>query len=319
MATPFPNQPKFPFITPIRHFHAIQVHGARVADFLQGQLTCDMTHIHEGQGSLGACCDIKGRVLANFFVMKIQEDYYLILPQDMLTRTMNYLQKYANFSRVTLSPTTSWTIWECYQCDPPSHPDCYVSSFRTRLSQWVIACSADAEEKMQTYAEQHSCLSSEAWQTFNITSGLVWISPNTSGLLLPQMIDLEKWGGISFDKGCYLGQEIIARTQHRGKVKRHLYQACIESPRAPEKGDEIQYTDNETIGLIVMAEENNGVYPVLAVLQDRAFENSSLTPLPFQVKGHLSGAIAEIKSHHGWKRCPSATSPSDQPQFPHQP
>ena len=98
----------------------------------------------------------------------------------------------------------------------------------------------------------------------------IWILPQTTEQFTPQMISLEKHGGVSFKKGCYLGQEIIARTEHLGKLKRHLYTFTLEKAVAANIGDEIMNKEGQKMGIIVIVSEND----LLAVVEDRAVQES---------------------------------------------
>lgn len=180
-------------LTPMTNtLSTLKLSGIKTQEFLQGQLTCDLRLLTlHGQYSLAACCDHKGRMLANFWVMKWETDFLLILPENMIEITKNHLQKYAVFSKVTLSVG--------------SHPEAMTD---------VAALFKNRIEK-----------------------GIVILQPKTSLLFTPQMINLQKLGGVSFEKGCYVGQEIIARTEHLGTLKRHLHRLEINSDTPLAPGD----------------------------------------------------------------------------------
>ncbi len=110
------------------------------------------------------------------------------------------------------------------------------------------------------------------WQAFNIETGFVWIYPESSGLFIPQMINLQQWGGVSFKKGCYVGQEIIARTENLGQLKRHLYRARVNAD-VLHVGDEL--TNKGTpIGNIAEIAKSTSGFEILAVIHDSAIENN---------------------------------------------
>ena len=109
-------------------------------------------------------------------------------------------------------------------------------------------------------------------KTSSNENGFTFIYQKTSGLFTPQMINLQLMNGVSFSKGCYVGQEVVARTEHLGKLKRHLYRAEVECESPPQPGDKI-YQDEQVMGVVTVSAPNkNGGYTLLAVIQDRALE-----------------------------------------------
>ncbi len=228
-----------PITIAINHFGFISVKGESAATFLQGQLTCDVREINETQGVLGACCDPKGRMVANFFVFQKNKDYYFLLPKSMISIAVTHLKKYAVFSKLELLAVNEA---EAYPLP---------------------------EITLKELDENH-------WRSLNVRAGLVWVYPQTSGKLIPQMINLQKWGGISFTKGCYIGQEVIARTEHLGKLKRHLYRALVDSETPATPGDELKNQNDQTMGVVVEAARKNIGYELLAVIQDVAIENGDI-------------------------------------------
>ncbi|WP_264435322.1 CAF17-like 4Fe-4S cluster assembly/insertion protein YgfZ [Coxiella endosymbiont of Dermacentor marginatus] len=209
--------------------------------FLQGQITCDVYKITGTQGSLSACCDHKGRTIANFYIFRQESNYYFLLPKSMVPSTLNHLKKYAVFSKVELAAVT-----DLMSIKPPH--DINMTEIKEN-----------------------------AWRTLNIDIGLVWIYPQTTASLIPQMINLQQWGAISFTKGCYIGQEIIARTHYLGKLKRHLYRANVICQILPAPGDKLKNQNNQNVGVIVeVASKENKEYKLLIVIQDTAADNNIL-------------------------------------------
>ncbi len=259
--TPMLTHPNF---IPLRHMAVLQIAGPDAEKFLQGQTTCDVRLVHDTHGSLGAFCDNKGRMIANFFVWREASTYYLLLPTTLRDTTLSHLRKYGVFSKVTIEPEEN-----------------------VQLGEW-LGSAAEIPKKIRSIPfprDSHLILDpfppplageatpgEEAWRTRNVQTGLVWIYPETSGSLTPQMINLGKWDGISFKKGCYVGQEIVARTEHLGQLKRHLYRAHLDEPTAVKIGDPLTSSSSQSIGMIVeLAREKNGL-SLLAVIHDSALQ-----------------------------------------------
>ena len=224
-----------PITITVNHFGFIAVQGENAASFLQGQLTCDMHRISKTKGSFGSCCNHKGRMIANFFVFQNDQKHYFLLPKSMIPLTMSHLKKYAVFSNVTLT---------------------FVDNAMDFNIPEIIL-----EE-----------LDKNSWCSININAGLVWVYPETSGKLIPQMINFQKWGGVSFTKGCFVGQEIIARTEHLGKLKRHLYRAVLDDTNLLKPGDELRNQNDHPVGIVVEIARKNTKQEILAVIQDTALK-----------------------------------------------
>ena len=229
-----------PITIAINHFGFIAIQGKNSASFLQGQLTCDIHKINKEKSSFGSCCNHKGRMIANFFVFQNDQEHYFLLPKSMIPLTILHLKKYAVFSNVKLTFVDN------------------VIDFN--IPEIIL------EE-----------LDKNSWRTINVNTGLVWLYPETSGKLIPQMINLQKWGGVSFTKGCFIGQEIIARTEHLGKLKRHLYRAVLNDTNLLLKpGDELRNKNDQPVGIVVEIARKNTKQEILAVIQDTALKNEEI-------------------------------------------
>lgn len=154
----------------------IRVSGPDACKFLQGQLTCDVAGLQNGQIVLGAYCNIKGKIDSLFYLEHLDAEYYLYLHRDLFESTMQELKKYGAFSKITLTAV-----------EKPLPPIVSISDE-----------DAIAQKIPQIYAA-------------------------TIGQFFPHDLNLPALGAVSFTKGCYRGQEIVARMQHRGKLKRSLY------------------------------------------------------------------------------------------------
>lgn len=191
----------------------IKVSGENSTKFLQGQLTCDITKVGAQNFvplQLGAHCNIKGRVESLFEIFKQDDDYYLLMPSSIIDHAYNLLKKYAAFSKVTL------TI--------------------INLSEVTLPV-----ELPETFND---------WRLQQITKGLPTLFPETIGKFLPHDINLPTLNAVSFNKGCYLGQEIVARMQHLGKPKYHMVFKNISGASGeelPDGGIIVDAVDNQAL------------------------------------------------------------------------
>jgi len=247
------------------HYSVIQVAGNNAQTFLQGQLTCDMRPLSQhGHYSLAACCDHRGRMIANFWVVKWRDDFLIILPESMSSILMKRLGQYAPLSRVQLkSGLDHLAILFCHDHKPPETHDHSVAITLPNQNRHLLIGN---REQLPTQGVNED---DDHWRAQNIIDGLVMIYPETSLLFLPQMINLQNLGGISFEKGCYVGQEIIARTQHLGTLKRHLQRLTLLQNSSPKPGEILKNYAEKPMGIVVEAVKiQEGKIDALAVIQD---------------------------------------------------
>lgn len=191
--------------------------GPNLRTFLQGYITCDLDDLQPGLAMPMAITEIKGRVVANGWVLEDGEHFVLLLHASTTEIVQQHLLPYMRFARCELS------------VDPdPFHitqsPD--TESPRFNLS---------GLEYGFTHRKDHACDLGE----FQIKTGFALVTGATSGKFLPQMLNLTEFDAVSFSKGCYLGQEVVARAQHRGQVKRRLFLASHHTSDCAI-GDQVQ-------------------------------------------------------------------------------
>ena len=140
---------------------------------------------------------------------------------------------------------------------------------KEHLQKYIIFSKASVEIKDIDHSYPH-------WQKEDIQNGFPNIYAKTTDTFTPHMLNLPKLEAASFNKGCYLGQEIIARTEHLGKVKRHLHFATMENTQLPKPGDIIKNNTQQTIGIIIDAISDKDKILFLAVIQDEHAEEFAL-------------------------------------------
>lgn len=250
--------------------------GEKTLEFLQGQLTCDMRELsHHGTYSLTAVCDHRGRMLANFWVVHYHDHFLFILPKVLAQTVKAHLQKYAIFSKVTITEDAHFFIAEHSLLETPSKnyfSECIGIHLPSEHRYLILAEKNIFEKSAVNYDENH-------WKKNNIADELCILYRETSLLFTPQMIGLERQGGVSFTKGCYVGQEIIARTHYLGTLKRHLHALKIQSDQPVNPGDPLKNDQGEAIGVVTEAVKiTENSYEILAVIQDQMFYTISETP-----------------------------------------
>lgn len=262
-------------------FTVLSISGAQAQSFVQGQFTCDVNSLQTGKAIAGACCDHKGRMLVNGWLGQWDDQLILALPKNMLAQTLLHLQKFAVFSKVSLNEQTDWAVLNYIgpglpvidepfihaQVPLPQQAECFL--------HWLIGPSA-VIQSIQTKMSSHTeGLPIETLSHFLVMAHLVFVQPETRELFIPQMIGLEKLEGVSFNKGCYVGQEVITRIQHLGELKRHLQIFRLQTQHPPKPGDPVLNENNEIIGHIAtVSTEFSNEYLLLAVIQDRALSKT---------------------------------------------
>lgn len=213
----------------------IAVSGPKTLAFLQGQLTCDMRTITTSAPGFGAFCNPKGRIRALFRIFLYEENYYLQLPRLLLPKTLAQLQQYARFSKITLEDVSdTWSrlgIWGTDIMTKLPKDDTIVTlilpSTNTNTRAELLGPTALLQPITTYLSQQAKQASFEAWKRLDIQAGIPEIWPETTEQLLPHYINLPALGGVSFNKGCYCGQEIIARMEYRAALKRGMFQAFL--------------------------------------------------------------------------------------------
>ena len=258
--------------------HAILlVKGPDAEKFLQGQVTCDVAQsiINHGisQTSLGAHCTPKGRMLFSFRLCRLDEDTLaLAIHRDLISQAKANLEKYSIFSKVEIIDTHGdyqlmgakrKTLQESqYFPDLPAE-----ANQAQHTDAGIIVAISDEDCELWLTREQATNLADKIpvtgdehqWNLVLISAGIGEVRPQTVDMFIPQMLNLQAIGsGISFTKGCYTGQEVVARMTYLGKLKRHLYQFSLaDSTKLPSSGDGLYTPENkQTIGNVVVAECN---------------------------------------------------------------
>lgn len=263
----------------LSHLAVITVKGEDSVKFLQGQLTCDINSLAESQASIAAFCNPKGRVISTLLVVKTADAILLILPASLLDKVYKKLQIYILRSLVQLNEKNGLSLFgvdgQMAQGDAsvldlgPGCDDVVVTKLPYSQSRYL--CIVDNTKSVAPSMQQNNCNpeSTEEWRYLDISAGFPWFEESQSELYTPQMLNLDGLGGVSFNKGCYTGQEVIARTHYLGKAKRNLFVAESNGmPETPENGISVLDGDTqEKIGNILIAQTYLQNTRLLAILQ----------------------------------------------------
>ncbi len=263
----------------------LKMNGADAISFLQGQVTNDVTLLgnHPNCCHYTGYCTAKGRLLALFMAFRHNDDIYLQLPQSILASVMKRLKMYvlrakvnitdvsAEYISIGLAGQTAVQVVSNISTNIPNtvdevvaFSDGFIIKRHGITPRFELIIQANSAQTIWAALSQHSVINTtNLWDLLEIEAGIPEVIEATQEKFVPQMINLDLLGGINFKKGCYTGQEIVARTHYLGKVKRRTLLASLSSTQAPKVGDDITI-NNENAGTIVRVANNaNGEFTVL--------------------------------------------------------
>ena len=238
-------------ISILSQFGFLSVSGVDAIKFMQGYTTCDVNKISE-KNNLGAICNLKGRMITNFRIAVLGDGLLLRMHQSRVADTIKFLSPYKVFSRVEIEDVSS--DWNCLGI---------IGAAPSNLNEGEIRAGvSDNRYEVWTKCTAQYETGAVDWSTWDCAEGLAWIETKTAEQFLPQMFYLNKLGGIDFKKGCYLGQEVIARTEYLGKLKRRLH--LFHGNSSLDIGDEITFGHSKgnvvatgtDMGLIIISNAN---------------------------------------------------------------
>lgn len=248
----------------LHDFALLHISGADSERFLQGQLTCDVVALNDQQWTLGACCNAKGRMVANFVIAKVNNEFWLRVAADQVAALQQHLSRYIVFFKATMHSHLDQRVWG--NIDALSEQPQRLSEARPvavnattllltwpdgRLERWCL--------EAQPEAATTSLHTQQAWHEADIRQGLVWVTQASHLEWLPQDIDWPQQGGVSFSKGCYTGQEIVARLQFLGKSKKQLIQLSSAEVLTASILSTVFDKQKESVGQLVAWQQQQGL------------------------------------------------------------
>jgi len=261
----------------LSHFGFLMIQGRDAEAFLQGYTTCDLTRLDRTPALLGAICNIQGKVLTTLIVARIpvqahaknnqpaaqsaparsdQAALLLRMERNSVKAVQSFLSKYIVFSKAEMTDLSD--KWYCYGT--------YTEAVITDTVGINIPAMSPRREIWSP--QKLSATGSVArWRAEDIKTGIVWINPETSDQYLPHSLNLHNLQGIDFDKGCYLGQEIIARVHYLGATKKNLFAGVSGQPQLLHTNLTLQ---NKAIGSIIATAQSRKEHFFLAILNSAA-------------------------------------------------
>lgn len=282
----------------------IRAVGEDAVKFLQGQLTQDVASMDLTQARLAAFCNAKGRMQASFIVFKrSQDDVLLVCSRDILPATLKRLSMFVMRAKAKLSDASAEfalygvvgsTIETIAESARPAWTKADIGD-----ENMVFLPSAAGQTRALWCAPAGTPvpvapdLALEVWQWLEVQSGIAMITQPVFEAFVPQMLNYESVGGVNFKKGCYPGQEIVARSQFRSTLKRRAY--LVHTLAAPFVGQEVFQADDteQPCGLVVAAAAHpSGGFDAVVSMQTSAADHAAQAPLTL---GSATGAALALQ------------------------
>ena len=275
----------------------LRVAGEDAESFLQNLLSNDIREVSDTRAQLSSLNSPKGRMLASMVIWREGADYLVQLPLVLTAAISKKLGMYVLRAKVKIidisdtfislglsGPDAQAILTKLFGDLPQQSLDlintAQASVMRVSGTRWQINPGAQHAQPLWLALGQHAQpVASICWDWLNIRAGIPIILPQTQEQFVAQMTNFDVINGVNFKKGCYPGQEIVARMQYLGKLKRRMYLAHIETPEAPQAGDELFSADMEgqPSGMIVnAAPAPSGGFDVLAVIQTTSRETQAI-------------------------------------------
>ena len=286
----YPNLQQQNTMTPLINLGVLSVNGADSVRFLQGQVTCDVEQLSAEHSLIGARCNPKGRALSSFRLVQASDDQLLmIMDHSLLQSSIDDLSKFAAFFKVQLTDAS-----EQYHCIglTGQHSTLNTSTLVTKKiitsqisdnRQLLIIPDDQAETLWLSLTKRTTPVGTEFWELQDIKNGIANVQLETSAMFIPQMLNLQAIDAISFKKGCYTGQEVVARMKYLGKIKRRMYRIAVMGDTVsvnalPSPGTSCQLPNQkQSIGNVVAAANaDKDLQEILVVLTDEAAQSKAL-------------------------------------------
>jgi len=288
------------FLCDLSQLGLLRFSGEDAASFLQGQLSNDVNILDGSQSQLSSYCSPKGRILASFRIFRDADDFYLLIPADTVAATQKRLQMFVMMSKVTIEDLSDDTariglsgematkVLKQLSITPPETMNGYAHQNNAHIlrigeicPRYILIGAANTLQTVWETAKNNLPMKGyNSWNYMDIQDAIPSIVAANVDAFVPQMVNLHAINGVSFSKGCYPGQEIVARMHFLGKLKRRMYRASVQTEQQPQPADSL-YSANSSSGqgagqVVTSAALAGGISEILAVIQISAEQEGEL-------------------------------------------
>jgi len=259
----------------------LRIRGADAQRFLQGQLSNDMTRLCAERAVLAGYHNPQGRAIALLrLILVAPEDILAIVPRELAAAVVSRLSKFILRAKVKLDEVSdSFNIHGLVAVDdsrpPVPSPHATLARMAGEPARWFLISPADAAQPASGERQR--------WRSFDLAGGQPQVYAATSEQFIAQMLNLDALGAIAFDKGCYTGQEVIARAHYRGRVKRRMQRFATHAAQELVAGTVGRLTDGRSFKVVDAVRQEGGGCEFLAVTalaaRDEAQQDSATPPI----------------------------------------
>jgi hypothetical protein len=281
----------------LSHLGLLEIDGADAFTFLQGQVTNDVKQLDGARAHYSGYCNPKGRLLALFLAFAHRDHLHLQMPRTLIEPIAKRLRMFVMRSKVNINDVSESIIKIGLQgahaaellnalfasvpqnaLDLVTHDNGALIKLPGSTPRFEIFADIENAKKIwQALSVQSKTVTADYWEWLEIQAGIPEVYPATQEAFVPQMLNLDLLNGINFKKGCYTGQEIVARTHYLGTVKRRTQLAHIDTKTPPDVGDDVVNDNQEIVGKVVRCvAAPNGGYDLLTEARLESTESGQL-------------------------------------------
>lgn len=288
----------------------ISVKGKDALNYLQGQLTIDVLSVTNNTYKICAHCNVNGKTLSNLYLFKYKKDFAYIIRKNIISIQTKELKKYSIFSDVKITYETDLVILGIVKCDikklfPENFfeltkaknnfiqkENLYILRLVDPIERFIVITSAEKAKLLQNkLLNMVTIYHSNQWLILDIEANLPIIDKKSIGKFLPQSLNLNNFNGINFKKGCYLGQEIIAKTKFFNSNKKNMYHLHGQYSSLPNKNELLEIKINNKwipLGNIIAFSklENNKII-IQAILKEDLLKMSKIIKIEKDLENNI--------------------------------
>ena len=240
----------------LEHLSILSISGDDALELLQGQMTQDVRVVEDEKIHITSFCNVQGRVIASAFIQCEGDHYDLILSSELVEDLCNHLQRYILRSKVEIRQSEK-LVYAIFSKDIVNDQELF--KMLANDPKRMLALADKVPESIDNF------ITSEEWIRCDIENKIAIIDKESTEKFIPQMLNLDILDAVSFSKGCYTGQEVVARVQHRGKIKQRMFKFKTENKDLITHGSEIRH-ESKKVGTVVISEPIDNFSIGLAVI-----------------------------------------------------
>ena len=241
----------------LEHLRILTISGEDAGELLQGQMTQDIGKLEDEKIHMTSFCNVQGRVIASAFIQSEGDHYDLILSSELVEDLCNHLQRYILRSKVEIQQSEK-QVYAIFSKDIVNDQELF--KMLSNNPERMLALTNEVPESIENF------ITSEEWIDHDIKEMIPIINKESSEKFIPQMLNLDILNAVSFSKGCYTGQEVVARVQHRGKIKQRMFKIKTDSQNLISAGLEIHH-GSKKVGTVVISSLSENICNGLGVIK----------------------------------------------------